>query len=173
MVVDEIFGLFAFIFLAIFTFSCTTASSIQEVSLRFARPVGLISASFQIIWFRTRGFGDRRLVTGTSLMTSFRVPFRQLSTYRPTMSSANWSRLIRFNPKSAPSTVLIGEPVDRELDVGLASYNSEEIKVNVYSGNTVLDAGQQTGKEEVVERILSPLARNEVGTIRCIGLNVS
>ena len=106
-------------------------------------------------------------------MTSFRLPFRQLSTYRPTMSSANWSRLIRFHPKSAPSTVLIGEPVESELDVGLASYKSEEIKVNVYSGNTVLDAGQQTGKEEVVERILSPLARNEVGTIRCIGLNVS
>lgn len=89
------------------------------------------------------------------------------------MSSANWSRLIRFHPKSAPSTVLIGEPVDRELDVGLASYNSEEIKVNVYSGNTVLDAGSKTGKEEVVDKILSPLAKIEVGTIRCIGLNVS
>lgn len=106
-------------------------------------------------------------------MTPFRLPFRQFSTYRLTMSSANWSRLIRFNPKSAPSTVLIGEPVDPKLDVGLASYESEEIKVNVYSGNTVLDAGQQTGKEEVVERVLSPLGRNEVGTIRCIGLNVS
>jgi hypothetical protein len=104
---------------------------------------------------------------------SFRLPFRQLSTYRPTMSSANWSRLIRFHPKSASSTILIGEPVDRELDVGLASYNSEEIKVNVHSGNTVLEAGEQTGKEEVVDRILSPLAKHEVGTIRCIGLNVS
>ena len=89
------------------------------------------------------------------------------------MSPANWSRLIRFNPKSAPSQILIGEPVDRELDVGLASYSSEEIKVNVYSGSTVLEAGQQTGKEEVVGRLLSPLAKHEVGTIRCIGLNVS
>ena len=89
------------------------------------------------------------------------------------MSSASWSRLIRFNPKSAPSTILIGEPVDRELDVGLASYSSEEIKVNVYSGSTVLEAGQQTGKEEIVGRLLSPLAKHEVGTIRCIGLNVS
>lgn len=105
-------------------------------------------------------------------MPSFRLPFRQYSTYRPTMSSANWSRLIRFNPKSDPSKVLIGEPVNRELDVGLASYNAEEVKVNVYSGSTVLEAGQQTGKEEVVERILSPLAKHEVGTIRCIGLNV-
>ena len=135
--------------------------------------VGFISASSQGIQSRNRRSGDRRVVIRLSLMTPFRLPFRQFSTYRPTMSSANWSRLIRFNPKSAPSTVLIGEPVDPKLDVGLASYKSEEIKVNVYSGNSVLDAGQQTGKEEVVERILSPLARSEVGTIRCIGLNVS
>jgi hypothetical protein len=109
-------------------------------------PVGLILASSQGIYLKTRRSGDRRLVTRIFLMTSFRLPFRQLSTYRPAMTSANWSRLIRFYPKSAPTTVLIGEPVDSELDVGLASYNSEEIKVNVYSGSTVLDAGQQTGK---------------------------
>jgi hypothetical protein len=88
------------------------------------------------------------------------------------MSSASWSRLIRFNPKSAPSTILIGEPVDRDLDVGLAAYKAETIRVKVYSGSTVLEAGESTGKEEEVERILSPLEQNEVGTIRCIGLNV-
>jgi hypothetical protein len=173
MVVDDLPSYFAFIISSLSIPVTQTGSSILEVSLRRAKPLRLIAASFQGILLYFRRSGDRRLVTRIFLMTSFRVPFRQLSTYRPTMSSANWSRLIRFNPKSAPSTVLIGEPVDRELDVGLASYNSEEIKVNVYSGSTVLDAGQQTGKEEVVERILSPLARNEVGTIRCIGLNVS
>jgi hypothetical protein len=104
---------------------------------------------------------------------SFRLPFQHYHSFRRTMSSASWSRLIRFHPKSAPSTILVGEPVDRELDVGLASYKGETIKVRVFSGNTVLEAGQATGKEEVVDRILSPLGRSEVGTIRCIGLNVS
>jgi len=89
------------------------------------------------------------------------------------MSSASWSRLVRFHPKSAPSTILVGEPVDREQDVGLASYKGETIKVNVFSGNTILEAGQATGTEEVVDKLLSPLGKHEVGTIRCIGLNVS
>jgi hypothetical protein len=104
---------------------------------------------------------------------SFRRTSHHCTTYRRTMSSANWSRLVRFHPKSAPTTILIGEPVDRELDVGLASYRDEPIRVNVYSGSSVLDAGSQTGKEEILERLLSPVAKHEVGTIRCIGLNVS
>jgi hypothetical protein len=89
------------------------------------------------------------------------------------MSSSTWSRLVRFHPKSSPSTILIGEPVDRELDVGIASYEAKAIEVSVYSGSSVLQPGEKTEKTETVERLLSPLARSEVGTIRCIGLNVS
>lgn len=89
------------------------------------------------------------------------------------MSTPSWSRLVRFHPRSDPSTILIGEPVDRELDVGLASYDSKPIEVAVYSGTSVLQAGEKTDKRETVERLLSPLAKSEVGTIRCIGLNVS
>jgi hypothetical protein len=96
------------------------------------------------------------------------------------------SRLIRFIPRAlsssssssalsspARATPLIGEPVDPELDVGLATYSNQDVEVAVYSGTSVLAPGSKTGKREMVGRLLSPLARDEVGTIRCIGLNVS
>lgn len=89
---------------------------------------------------------------------------------RRAMSSFN--RLIRFLPKGS-NTPVIGEPVESELDVGLASYESKPIEVDLYSGTSVLDAGSKTGQKATVERLLSPLAKHEVGTIRCIGLNVS
>ncbi|RSH84085.1 hypothetical protein EHS25_005330 [Saitozyma podzolica] len=83
---------------------------------------------------------------------------------------SSYSRLVRFLPRSS-STPLIGEPVNAEQDVGLASYAGETIEVDVFSGSSILNPGEKTGKKEVVERLLSPLAQNEVGTIRCIGLN--
>ncbi|WWC71203.1 uncharacterized protein I206_105156 [Kwoniella pini CBS 10737] len=84
----------------------------------------------------------------------------------------NFSRLVRFVPKSSTSSKpLIGQPVDDQLDVGLASYDSRSIEVEVYSGDSVLNPGDKTGKKEIVDRLLSPLTRSEVGTIRCIGLN--
>jgi len=87
------------------------------------------------------------------------------------MSTSSWSRLVRFVPKSSPSKVLIGEPVNQTIDLGLASYAGDKIDVNVYDGSSVLDAGKETGKIEQVDRLLSPLSESEVGTIRCIGLN--
>lgn len=80
--------------------------------------------------------------------------------------------LVRFVPKSAPSSILIGEPVQASLDVGLASREGKDISVNVFSGRSVLSPGSRTDRTESVERLLSPLAQEEVGTIRCIGLNV-
>lgn len=81
--------------------------------------------------------------------------------------------LVRFVPKSNPSKVLIGEPVDSHLDVELALYQGKEVSARAFSGSSVLNPGQVTGVTETVERVLSPLARSEVGSIRCIGLNVS
>lgn len=85
---------------------------------------------------------------------------------------ASYARLIRFVPKSGGSP-LIGEPVDAAVDVGLASFEGKNIEVNVFSGKSVLSPGEKTGKTETVDKVLSPLAQAEVGTIRCIGLNVS
>lgn len=79
---------------------------------------------------------------------------------------------MRFVPKSDPSTVLIGQPVQADVDVGLAVRNGQEVAVKVFSGSSVLAAGTDTGATETIARVLSPLSQDEVGTIRCIGLNV-
>jgi hypothetical protein len=85
--------------------------------------------------------------------------------------------LVRFIPKNTSTTTsddepLIGEPCDPSQDVGLASYNAEAIHVETFTGTSVLNPGERTGEKVQVERILSPLSEREVGTIRCIGLNV-
>lgn len=111
-----------------------------------------------------------------SFRLSFRSYFRSLF-YIYTMSI---SRLIRFIPRAATTSssstsrsALIGEPVDRDLDVGLATYAGKDVEVDVYSGSSILSPGSKTGKRELVDRLLSPISKEEVGTIRCIGLNVS
>lgn len=80
--------------------------------------------------------------------------------------------LVRFIPKSEVPTILIGEPIEEDLDIGLATREGKSITVTVFSGTSVLSPGVPTYRTESVERILSPLAQEEVGTIRCIGLNV-
>ncbi|KAF5671209.1 bifunctional 4-hydroxyphenylacetate degradation enzyme [Fusarium heterosporum] len=87
------------------------------------------------------------------------------------MSSSSFRRLVRFVPKSDSSTILIGEPSQEDVDVGLAIREGKDIDVNVFSGQSVLSPGSRTDRIESVDRILSPLAQDEVGTIRCIGLN--
>jgi len=67
----------------------------------------------------------------------------------------------------------VGQPVDKDLDVGAAIIAGKDVEVEVFSRSSVLDPGSPTGKIEVIGRLLSPLAESEVGTIRCIGLNVS
>lgn len=81
--------------------------------------------------------------------------------------------LVRFHPKSSSSTILLGEPVDSEVDVGAATKDGKDVEVNVYSGKSVLNPGEATGKKETIGKLLSPLSKEEVGSIRCIGLNVS
>jgi 2-keto-4-pentenoate hydratase/2-oxohepta-3-ene-1,7-dioic acid hydratase in catechol pathway len=83
----------------------------------------------------------------------------------------SFDRIVRFAPKGDDSKVLIGEPVDSSVDVGAAVRKGEDVQVKVYSGTSVLDAGSPTGETAVIGRILAPLTQQEVGTIRCIGLN--
>ncbi|KAB8233487.1 hypothetical protein ETB97_000677 [Aspergillus alliaceus] len=85
--------------------------------------------------------------------------------------ASTFSRLVRFVPKSNPSKVLIGEPIDAQLDVGLAIYQGKEVAVRPFTGASVLNPGQRTESTEIISRILSPLSQSEVGSIRCIGLN--
>ncbi|KAF9886614.1 hypothetical protein FE257_011254 [Aspergillus nanangensis] len=85
--------------------------------------------------------------------------------------ASTFSRLVRFVPKSNPAKVLVGEPVDPQIDVGLAIYQGKEVSVRPFSGTSVLNPGQKTESTETISRILSPLSQTEVGSIRCIGLN--
>lgn len=80
--------------------------------------------------------------------------------------------LVRFVPRRRQNCILIGEPLNPDIDVGTEVRNGHDVKVRVFSGSSVLDAGSETGVIESIDRILSPLATSEVGTIRCIGLNV-
>lgn len=80
------------------------------------------------------------------------------------------SGLVRFTPPSS-STVLIGQPTDYNIDVGLAIKEGKEVTVEVYGGSSVLSAGDPTGEIEKIGTLLSPLAQSETGTIRCVGLN--
>ncbi|KAI0022557.1 hypothetical protein F4780DRAFT_733444 [Xylariomycetidae sp. FL0641] len=82
-----------------------------------------------------------------------------------------FERLVRFVPKGAGGSALIGQPVDGKVDVGAAVKHGQDVQVTVFSGTSVLDAGSPTDRVEVIDRILSPLTMSEVGSIRCIGLN--
>ncbi|CZS79389.1 unnamed protein product [Fusarium graminearum] len=88
------------------------------------------------------------------------------------MALRQFSRLVRFISTTEPAKVLIGQPAEDDLDIGVALRQSREVKVHVFSGLSVLKPGQKTGETAVVSRILSPLDSSEVGTIRCIGLNI-
>lgn len=74
-------------------------------------------------------------------------------------------------PKSDSSKILIGQPTDDDVDVGVALREGKEVTVDVFSGSSVLSPGQSSGQNAVVDRVLSPLTQVEAGTIRCIGLN--
>ncbi|KAG9240842.1 hypothetical protein BJ878DRAFT_570690 [Calycina marina] len=84
---------------------------------------------------------------------------------------SKFNRLIRFVPQSNPESILIGEPIVKDQDVGLATYENKLVEALVFSGKSVLEPGTATDKVEAVKKLLSPLEVGEVGTIRCIGLN--
>ncbi|CAG9948564.1 unnamed protein product [Clonostachys rosea f. rosea IK726] len=87
------------------------------------------------------------------------------------MASPSFSRLVRFVPKSGSSKVLIGEPDPACVDIGLALRQGKDVCVFVWSGSSVLNPGVKTETREIIQRVLSPVSMNEIGTIRCIGLN--
>jgi hypothetical protein len=111
------------------------------------------------------------------------MPFRSLATGFPTKiarntdryyrSMSSFARLVRFVPRSNHNQILIGEPVDAERDIGLATRKGEEVRARVFTGSSAINPGSPTDRIEQVERLLSPISQEEIGTIRCIGLNVS
>ncbi|KAM0712546.1 hypothetical protein Q7P37_011643 [Cladosporium fusiforme] len=104
------------------------------------------------------------------------------------MTTRPWTRFVRFCDTKGRE--LCGEPEDPNVDVGIAVATGAPVRVKVLSNSSVLEEGDFTG--EVVElskvggtdvlypsvqslitslQVLSPLSKQEVGTIRCIGLN--
>ncbi|KIN99193.1 hypothetical protein M404DRAFT_1004870 [Pisolithus tinctorius Marx 270] len=83
-----------------------------------------------------------------------------------------WTRLIRF-VAAETAQVHIGQPVDPTLDVGLAAWNKQVIRVHEILGSALDSAAQLTNTVLTVKELLSPLSREEVKTVRCLGLNYS
>ncbi|KIM63685.1 hypothetical protein SCLCIDRAFT_15500 [Scleroderma citrinum Foug A] len=83
-----------------------------------------------------------------------------------------WTRLIRF-VAAETAQVHIGQPVDPSLDVGLAAWNKQAIKAYEISGSALDPAAQVTNTILTVKELLSPLSREEMKTVRCLGLNYS
>lgn len=75
-------------------------------------------------------------------------------------------------PQSNAESILIGEPIIKELDVGRAIYDGRLVEAKVFTGSSVLEPRTPTVRLEVVTKLLSPLSSGEVGTIRCTGLNI-
>ncbi|OBZ70072.1 Fumarylacetoacetate hydrolase domain-containing protein 2 [Grifola frondosa] len=81
-----------------------------------------------------------------------------------------WTRLIRF-VAAETSQVHIGEPVDAKLDIGLAIQQNKPVKAYEIVGSALDPTAQVTKNVLTVKELLAPLAREEVGLVRCLGLN--
>ncbi|CAK5263179.1 unnamed protein product [Mycena citricolor] len=81
-----------------------------------------------------------------------------------------WTRLIRF-VAAETAQVHIGQPVDPKLDVGLAASKGTPIRAFEILGSALDPAAQVTERILTVQQLLSPLSREQVGYVRCLGLN--
>ncbi|RDX47755.1 fumarylacetoacetate hydrolase [Lentinus brumalis] len=81
-----------------------------------------------------------------------------------------WTRLIRF-VAAETAQVHIGEPVDPKLDVGLAFHQKKPIKAYEIVGSALDPRSQVTTNVLTVKELLAPLSREDVGLVRCLGLN--
>ncbi|OAK97654.1 fumarylacetoacetate hydrolase [Phaeosphaeriaceae sp. SRC1lsM3a] len=83
----------------------------------------------------------------------------------------NWGRLVRFIA-TEDGNEHIGEPMDAQLDVGAALASGSRVEVRKFQGSSTLDLNAApTSTVLTISQLLPPLSKNEVGTIRCVGLN--
>ncbi|KAF5392988.1 hypothetical protein D9757_001162 [Collybiopsis confluens] len=83
-----------------------------------------------------------------------------------------WTRLIRF-VAAETGGVHIGQPVDPNLDVGVAAHKGTPFKAHEIIGSALDPTSEVTKKELTVKYLLSPLSKRQVGFVRCLGLNYS
>lgn len=87
--------------------------------------------------------------------------------------SVPWSRLIRFI--STDGRVLRGEPIlpSADFDLGLTT-PSTKLTAKVLAGDDIFDVSGKTHLTEeiaTVDKLLGPLAPQDVTNLRCVGLN--
>ncbi|KAJ7591481.1 fumarylacetoacetate hydrolase [Mycena floridula] len=83
-----------------------------------------------------------------------------------------WTRLIRF-VAAETSQVHIGQPLDPNLDVGLAAYEGKTFQAHEIIGSALDASSQVSSKVLTVKQLLAPLTREQVKFVRCLGLNYS
>ncbi|KAF5363595.1 hypothetical protein D9756_000306 [Leucocoprinus leucothites] len=83
-----------------------------------------------------------------------------------------WSRLIRFVAVET-KRVHIGQPVDHNLDVGIAAANRQPIRAYEIVGSALDPSAQVTNQVLTVDVLLAPLSNDEIKIVRCLGLNYS
>lgn len=84
---------------------------------------------------------------------------------------AQWKRLIRFEA-AEDGAVHFGQPVDDAVDVGLA-YIARDPPLKAYeiAGDALDPAARVSDRVLTVKKLLAPLSREQVGLVRCLGLN--
>ncbi|PTB36647.1 hypothetical protein M441DRAFT_51357 [Trichoderma asperellum CBS 433.97] len=81
-----------------------------------------------------------------------------------------WNRLIRFEDINGKERY--GEPIDDDLDVGIALHHGEDVYARIVRTESALDLSAVLSADITqVKKLLAPLKPEEAGTIRCIGLN--
>lgn len=89
------------------------------------------------------------------------------------MSSSNWKRLITFIASEDHQTYS-GQPLDDNLDVGLAYSQGQKIQARILSPSTpspLHSNAQLSNTIRTVKVLLPPLSASQVGTIRALGAN--
>jgi len=77
----------------------------------------------------------------------------------------SWTRLVRF--EADDGKVYLGQPVDESVDPGTAAAGSVECAI--IEGSPF--DGKVTSETKKAQKFLSPLTRDQVSIIRCLGLN--
>ncbi|CDU25844.1 uncharacterized protein SPSC_06015 [Sporisorium scitamineum] len=86
-------------------------------------------------------------------------------------SPTSWWRLIRFVAREDGQTYF-GQPVDDQLDVGVAYANADPpIRANVLYTHPLSGPAPLSGVIKTVSTLLPPLLSHEVPTIRALGAN--
>lgn len=103
---------------------------------------------------------------------------------------SHWTRLIRFTAvETGGKRVHLGQPVDPKVDgmyplflihdrfliislVGLAILKKHSLQAHEISGGSPLDSSARvTSKVLTVDTLLEPIDPQQVGFVRCLGLN--